>query len=134
MKRSGTKTTTVGEIVNLMSVDCQRIQDAFLFSFYVVLIFVIVAIATVQLWDLMGKFWYPALHEYLNAAATAKPVLKGPPLRKLVLKGQSLRKSGLKGQSLRKSVLKGQSLRKSVLKVSLLGNQSERVSLLGNWS
>ena len=56
MKRSGTKTTTVGEIVNLMSVDCQRIQDAFLFSFYIVLIFVIIIIATVQLWDLMGKF------------------------------------------------------------------------------
>ena len=54
MKRSGTKTTTVGEIVNLMSVDCQRIQDSFLFSFYIVTLFVIIIVATAQLWDLMG--------------------------------------------------------------------------------
>ena len=55
MKRSGTKTTTVGEIVNLMSVDCQRIQDSFLFSFYIVTLFVIIVVATAQLWDLMGR-------------------------------------------------------------------------------
>ena len=58
MKRSGTKTTTVGEIVNLMSVDCQRIQDAFLFSFYIILIFVVIIIATAQLWDLMGRYCF----------------------------------------------------------------------------
>ena len=60
MKRSGTKTTTVGEIVNLMSVDCQRIQDSFLFSFYIVTLFVIIVVATAQLWDLMGTLtlWY----------------------------------------------------------------------------
>ncbi|XP_060579428.1 ATP-binding cassette sub-family C member 3-like [Ruditapes philippinarum] len=54
MNRSGLKSTTVGEIVNLMSVDCQRIQDAFMFSFYIVCIFIILVIAVVQLWDLMG--------------------------------------------------------------------------------
>ncbi|XP_053387089.1 multidrug resistance-associated protein 1-like [Mercenaria mercenaria] len=54
MNRSGLKSTTVGEIVNLMSVDCQRIQDAFMFSFYIVCIFIVLLIAVVQLWDLMG--------------------------------------------------------------------------------
>ena len=60
MKRSGTKTTTVGEIVNLMSVDCQRIQDSFLFSFYIVTLFVIIVVATAQLWDLMGTLTLPS--------------------------------------------------------------------------
>ena len=32
MSNSARKTSTVGEIVSLMSVDCQRIQDAFTFS------------------------------------------------------------------------------------------------------
>ncbi|XP_052786369.1 multidrug resistance-associated protein 1-like isoform X1 [Mya arenaria] len=54
MNKSGIKATTVGEVVNLMSVDCQRIQDGFTFSFYAVLIVVILIIATAQLWDLMG--------------------------------------------------------------------------------
>ncbi|KAL4216368.1 hypothetical protein ACF0H5_024095 [Mactra antiquata] len=54
MNKSGLKARTVGEIVNLMSVDCQRIQDSFMFSFYIVCIFLILIIAVVQLWDLMG--------------------------------------------------------------------------------
>ena len=57
MKRSGTKSTTVGEIVNLMSVDCQRIQDGFMFSYWSVLIFLVLAIATAQLWGVMGKYY-----------------------------------------------------------------------------
>lgn len=54
MNRNGIKSTTVGEIVNLMSVDCQRIQDAFTFSHYLVIIFVMLILGGVQLWDLMG--------------------------------------------------------------------------------
>ena len=59
MNKSGIKATTVGEVVNLMSVDCQRIQDGFLFSFYSALIAIILVIATAQLWDLMGEFALP---------------------------------------------------------------------------
>ena len=36
MSNSARKTSTVGEIVSLMSVDCQRIQDAFTFSQFLV--------------------------------------------------------------------------------------------------
>ena len=36
MSNSARKTSTVGEIVSLMSVDCQRIQDAFTFSQFTV--------------------------------------------------------------------------------------------------
>ena len=56
MKRSGSKESTVGEIVNLMSVDCQRIQDSLTFSFYAVVTIFTFAIALLQLWDLMGTF------------------------------------------------------------------------------
>ncbi|KAL4216369.1 hypothetical protein ACF0H5_024096 [Mactra antiquata] len=54
MNKSGLKAKTVGEIVNLMSVDCQRIQDSFMFSFYIVCIAIILIIAIIQLWALMG--------------------------------------------------------------------------------
>ena len=41
MSNSARKTSTVGEIVSLMSVDCQRIQDAFTYSAFILsLIFI----------------------------------------------------------------------------------------------
>lgn len=46
--------TSVGEIVNLMSVDCQRVQDGFQNSFNIVSFFFMVTIATYQMWTLMG--------------------------------------------------------------------------------
>ncbi|ESO91182.1 hypothetical protein LOTGIDRAFT_153611 [Lottia gigantea] len=45
---------TVGEIVNLMAVDCQRIQDAACYTFYVWSIPFQVAIAVYLLWSTMG--------------------------------------------------------------------------------
>ncbi|XP_053373937.1 ATP-binding cassette sub-family C member 3-like [Mercenaria mercenaria] len=54
MKTSGNQTTAVGEVVNHMSVDCQRIQDAFTFSGYSVLLVVITTFTVLQLWGLMG--------------------------------------------------------------------------------
>ena len=36
MSNAAKKTSTVGEITSLMSVDCQRVQDAFMFSHFIV--------------------------------------------------------------------------------------------------
>ena len=43
MSNSARKTSTVGEIVSLMSVDCQRIQDAFTYSAFIASLFFITA-------------------------------------------------------------------------------------------
>ncbi|KAH3867559.1 hypothetical protein DPMN_030691 [Dreissena polymorpha] len=55
MNKAGMKAGTVGEVVNLMSVDCQRIQDSVTFSFYVVVATLMLVVAFAQLWDLMGN-------------------------------------------------------------------------------
>ncbi|XP_052786998.1 multidrug resistance-associated protein 1-like [Mya arenaria] len=54
MKRSTGQATTVGEIVNHMSVDCQRVQDAVTFSYYIIIGFVTIGMALIQLWPLVG--------------------------------------------------------------------------------
>ncbi|XP_053387286.1 multidrug resistance-associated protein 1-like [Mercenaria mercenaria] len=56
MKRSGTQASTIGEIVNLMSVDCQRIQDSLTFSFYAFVTLFTFGIALAQLWTLMAEY------------------------------------------------------------------------------
>lgn len=48
------KDYTVGEIVNLVSVDCQRIQDAFTFSHEMLSYFSILTFGLYELWDVMG--------------------------------------------------------------------------------
>ncbi|KAL4216728.1 hypothetical protein ACF0H5_024451 [Mactra antiquata] len=54
IKRNSSTSSTIGEIVNLMSVDCQRVQDSLTFSFYTVVTFATFGIALIQLWILMG--------------------------------------------------------------------------------
>ncbi|KAL5020060.1 hypothetical protein ScPMuIL_002952 [Solemya velum] len=54
MTHAAKKSTAVGDIVNLMSVDCQRIQDGFTFSYFIVSFFVMVGLGIYQLWNLMG--------------------------------------------------------------------------------
>ena len=57
MSNSARKTATVGEITSLMSVDCQRIQDAFTYSQYTVSLPFITA----------GKLYYlPDLYEKIT--------------------------------------------------------------------
>ncbi|WAR29796.1 MRP1-like protein [Mya arenaria] len=51
------KATTVGEIVNHMSVDCQRVQDAVTFSYYIIIGFVTIGMALIQLWPLVLKMY-----------------------------------------------------------------------------
>lgn len=48
------KTTTVGNIVNLMSVDCQRIQDSLTYSYFIISIIDYIIMGMIQLWALMG--------------------------------------------------------------------------------
>ncbi|XP_056002528.1 multidrug resistance-associated protein 1-like isoform X2 [Ostrea edulis] len=45
---------TVGDIVNLMSVDCQRIQDAITFQFELVSFFVVISFSLYLIWNQMG--------------------------------------------------------------------------------
>lgn len=45
---------TVGDIVNLMSVDCQRIQDAITFQFELVSFFVVTSFSLYLIWNQMG--------------------------------------------------------------------------------
>lgn len=54
MTHAAKRTTSVGDIVNLMSVDCQRIQDGFTFSYFLVSFFVMAGLGMYQLWNLMG--------------------------------------------------------------------------------
>ncbi|XP_033725322.1 multidrug resistance-associated protein 1-like [Pecten maximus] len=58
MSNSVKKDFTVGEIVNLMSVDCQRIQDAFAFLQWIFAIFAISGIGLYLVWDSMGDGLY----------------------------------------------------------------------------
>lgn len=55
MDKQDLKGNSVGEIVNLMSVDCQRIQASFVFSGYIVLVLPILAIGLTQLWLVIGE-------------------------------------------------------------------------------
>ena len=48
------KEYTVGDIVNLMSVDCQRIQDALQYQFEVLSFFVMMIAGLVLVWEEMG--------------------------------------------------------------------------------
>ncbi|XP_053400725.1 multidrug resistance-associated protein 1-like isoform X1 [Mercenaria mercenaria] len=54
LSNSAKKTSTVGEIVNLMAVDCQRIQDSITLSHHVISIPFVTSIAMLQLWYLIG--------------------------------------------------------------------------------
>ena len=48
------KDYTVGEVVNLVSVDCQRIQDAFTYATEILSFFVIIIVGVYELWAVMG--------------------------------------------------------------------------------
>ena len=54
LSRSDT-TNSVGDIVNLMSVDCQRIQDAMFYSYYLVSVPIAIVGVVYLLWLIMGK-------------------------------------------------------------------------------
>ncbi|XP_060074035.1 multidrug resistance-associated protein 1-like [Ylistrum balloti] len=58
MSNSVKKDFTIGEIVNLMSVDCQRIQDAFAFHHWIFSFFSITALGLYLVWDSMGDGIY----------------------------------------------------------------------------
>ncbi|XP_033725081.1 multidrug resistance-associated protein 1-like [Pecten maximus] len=58
MSNSVKKDFTVGEIVNLMSVDCQRIQDAFAFHHWIFSFFSITGIGLYLVWNEMGDGIY----------------------------------------------------------------------------
>ena len=55
MNKSALKAQSLGEVVNLMSVDCQRVQDSFLYSYYIAILFFVTIIGFVQLYIFMGK-------------------------------------------------------------------------------
>ncbi|KAL5020046.1 hypothetical protein ScPMuIL_002938 [Solemya velum] len=54
MSPAAKHSSTVGEIVNLMSVDCQRIQDGIMMSFNVASFFFMIIIGVYQMWTIMG--------------------------------------------------------------------------------
>lgn len=45
---------TIGDIVNLMSVDCQRIQDAFMFQYEILSFFLVMSAGIYLIWNQMG--------------------------------------------------------------------------------
>ncbi|XP_062605644.1 multidrug resistance-associated protein 1-like, partial [Saccostrea cucullata] len=45
---------TIGDIVNLMSVDCQRIQDAFMFQYQILSFFFMMVLGLYLIWSQMG--------------------------------------------------------------------------------
>ncbi|KAJ8311733.1 hypothetical protein KUTeg_011088 [Tegillarca granosa] len=53
MSNKAKKNYTIGEIVNLMSVDCLRIQDAFMFSYNIMLFPVAMVVGIFELWAVM---------------------------------------------------------------------------------
>ncbi|XP_060602685.1 multidrug resistance-associated protein 1-like [Ruditapes philippinarum] len=67
LSNSAKKSSTVGEIVNLMSVDCQRVQDAFTFSHHIVSLPFVTIVAMVQLWTFMGVAMFGGLAVVLLA-------------------------------------------------------------------
>ncbi|XP_069102567.1 multidrug resistance-associated protein 1-like isoform X2 [Argopecten irradians] len=58
MSNSVKKDFTVGEIVNLMSVDCQRIQDSFAFHHWMLSLISIIGLGLYLVWDAMGDGLY----------------------------------------------------------------------------
>ena len=54
MSNASNKDYTVGDIVNLMSVDCQRIQDAFQFQYEIVSFFTMIGLGLFLVWQEMG--------------------------------------------------------------------------------
>ena len=60
LSRSDT-TTSVGDIVNLMSVDCQRIQDSLFYTYYVVSFLIAIVCVVYLLWTTMGMYCSPCL-------------------------------------------------------------------------
>lgn len=58
MSNESRKTTTVGEIVNLMSVDAQRLQDATGYLWMVWSAPLQIIIAVYMLWGILGKFFF----------------------------------------------------------------------------
>lgn len=58
MSNSVKKDFTIGEIVNLMSVDCQRIQDAFAFHHWIFSFFSITGLGLYLVWSEMGDGIY----------------------------------------------------------------------------
>ena len=54
MSNASKKDYTVGDIVNLMSVDCQRIQDAFQFQYEIVSFFTMIGLGLFLVWQEMG--------------------------------------------------------------------------------
>ncbi|KAK3095411.1 hypothetical protein FSP39_014366 [Pinctada imbricata] len=54
MSNASKKNYSVGDIVNLMSVDCQRLQDAFQFQYEIVSFFVMIALGLYLIWIEMG--------------------------------------------------------------------------------
>ncbi|KAJ8311732.1 hypothetical protein KUTeg_011087 [Tegillarca granosa] len=54
MSNSAKGEYTTGEIVNLMALDCLRIQNAFQFAYEIIAFWFFMAIGLCQLWDLMG--------------------------------------------------------------------------------
>ena len=53
MGNASKKDYTMGDIVNLMSVDCQRIQDSFQFQYQLPAFFVLLALAMYLVWRVM---------------------------------------------------------------------------------
>ncbi|XP_060076556.1 multidrug resistance-associated protein 1-like [Ylistrum balloti] len=61
MDNSVKKDYTVGQIVNLMSVDCQRIQDSFIFYNFILPFFSSMAISIYEISDAVGESIIPCL-------------------------------------------------------------------------
>ncbi|XP_052767473.1 multidrug resistance-associated protein 1-like isoform X2 [Mya arenaria] len=61
LSNSAKKTSTVGEIVNLMSVDCQRIQDSLMFSHHIISMPFVIIVGMIQIWGQMGIAMFAGL-------------------------------------------------------------------------
>ncbi|CAG2221076.1 ABCC3 [Mytilus edulis] len=67
---SSKKDFTTGEILSLVSVDCQRIQDSFAFSQSLMSIWFIVAIGIYELWEPLGISLFGCVIAIITAAVT----------------------------------------------------------------
>ena len=65
MNSEAKKTSTVGEIVNLMSVDCQRIQDITGYLWMLWSAPVQITLALVLLWNTIGNFYMYLVNTYV---------------------------------------------------------------------
>ena len=54
MSNASKKDYTVGDIVNLMSVDCQRVQDSFQFLYEIIPFFFMMSLGLFLIWQEMG--------------------------------------------------------------------------------